>query len=192
MALAYASNTLKANLNIIIVKLLFSFKEVAYFDLALKISRIGTSFLELISVSVFPKMSRDKNKYFLRKVIHLSLGLSMAFFLFVQILAPVLIKILGGSEMIQATAILRVVVLFVPFQILGGLLGRNSLIVNGYDKDVFHSMAFSSIAYVLTIIIVYFSFGSQISILLVSLIFVFSFIVDTAYRYFMCRKYNII
>jgi PST family polysaccharide transporter len=192
MALAYASNTLKSNLNIVIVKILFSFKEVAYFDLALKISRIGTSFLELISISVFPKMSRDKNKLFLRKIIYLSLALSFAFVIFVQLLAPLFIKILGGNEMLGATYILRAVVLFVPFQILGGLLGRNSLIVNGYDKDVLYSMAFSSLIYVLTIIVVYFSLGEQMSLFLLSLIFVFSFVIDTAYRYLMCRKHNII
>jgi len=41
MALAYASNSFKANINIIIVKFLFSFSEVAFYDLALKISNIG-------------------------------------------------------------------------------------------------------------------------------------------------------
>ncbi|WP_179317152.1 oligosaccharide flippase family protein [Winogradskyella undariae] len=192
MALAYASNTLKTNLNIVIVKFLFSYKEVAYFDLALKISRIGMSFLELISISIFPKMSRDKNKFFLRKIIYLCIGLSVGFVIIVQFFAPLLVLILGGEQMTDSIFILTVVVFFVPFEILSGLFGRNCLIIHGYDKDVLYSMALSSVAYVLIIIIVYFSLGNQISLFLLSLIFVFSFMVDAVYRYIMCRKYNIL
>lgn len=192
MALAYASNTLKSNLNIVIVKLLFSYKEVAYFDLALKISRIGMSFLELISISIFPKMSRDKNKLFLRKVIYICITLSIGFVVVIQFLAPLLVSILGGEYMTDAIVVLKVVVFYVPFEILGGLFGRNCLIVHGYDKEVLYSMAFSSGMYILAITLVYFSLGNQISLLLLSFIFVLSFMVDALYRYIMCRKYEIL
>ncbi|GGH37846.1 polysaccharide biosynthesis protein [Mangrovimonas yunxiaonensis] len=192
MALAYASNTLKSNLNIVIVKFLFSYKEVAYFDLALKISRIGTSFLELISVSVFPKMSRDKDKGFLRKIIYLSSILSITFVVMVLFLAPFLVKILGGEEMLGSVSLLRVVVFFVPLQILGGLLGRNCLIVNGYEKDVLYSMAFSSIVYLISIIVLYPILYEKMTLNFLGAIFVFSFMVDTYYRYLRSKKYKII
>lgn len=192
MALAYASNTLKSNLNIVVVKLLFTYNEVAYFDLALKISRIGTSFLELISVSVFPKMSRDKSKVFLKKIIYLSLGLSFGFVIFVQLGAPLLVEILGGKEMLDAVTLLRVIVVFVPIQILGGLLGRNGLIVNGYDKDVLFSMAISSAFYIFLILFTYFMIREKMSLNLLGVIFVFSFLVDTIYRGYKCKKYKII
>src|SRR5690606_3752770 len=52
MALAYGANTLKYNLNIILVQFFFSYREVAYFDLALKVSRLGSSFLELVGIAV--------------------------------------------------------------------------------------------------------------------------------------------
>jgi len=192
MALAYASNTLKTNLNIVIVKFLFSYKEVAYFDLALKISRIGMSFLELISVSIFPKMSRDKNKYFLRKIIYICIVLSVSFVIFVQFFGPLLVSVLGGEHMTETIFILKVVVFFVPFEILGGLFGRNCLIIHGYDKEVLYSMVLSSLAYILAISILYFSLEKQISLFLLSIIFVFSFVIDALYRYLMCRKYNIL
>ncbi|WP_418510451.1 oligosaccharide flippase family protein [Corallibacter sp.] len=192
MALAYASNTLKSNLNIVIVKFLFSYKEVAYFDLALKISRIGTSFLELISVSVFPKMSRDKNKEFLRKVIYLSSTLSIVFVVVVLLFSPFLVRVLGGKEMLNSVPLLGIVVFFVPFQILGGLLGRNCLIVNGYEKDVLFSMAFSSVVYLVSIFIFYFTLKEKMSLNFLGAIFVFSFMVDTFYRYLRCKKYKIL
>lgn len=191
MALAYSSNTLKSNLNIVLVKALFSYKEVAYFDLALKVSRVGTSFLELISVSVFPKMSREKNIFFLRKIIYLSLTLSVLYVLFVEVSAPLIIFLIGGDEMLDSVPLLRVIVLFVPFQILGGLLGRNSLIVNGYNKEVLYSMAISSFIYVITILVLYL-FLDHLSLELLGVVFVFSFAFDTGYRYIKCRFYKIL
>ena len=191
MAMAYASNTLKSNLNIVIIKFLFSYKEVAYFDLAIKISQIGSSFLELISISVFPKMSREKNISFLRKVIFVCLTLSLIFVVTIQLLAPTLVIILGGEKMLDSITLLRIVVLFVPFYILGGLLGRNSLIVHGYDKDVLYSMAISSLVYI-GIAFLFYVFIDHLSLMLLGFIFVFSFAVDTLYRYLKCRIYKII
>lgn len=191
MALAYASNSLKSNLNIVIVKILFSFKEVAYFDLALKISQIGSSFLELISVSVFPKMSREKNLYFLRKIIYGCSVLSLIFVIIIQLLAPSLVVLLGGNNMDESIYVLRVVVFFVPFYIIGGLLGRNGLIVNGYNRDVLISMVISSFVYVFITFLLCL-FMDKLSIILLGIIFVFSFIVDFIYRFIKCRQYKII
>lgn len=191
MALAYASNTLKSNLNIVLVKALFSYNAVAYFDLALKVSRVGTSFLELISVSVFPKMSREKNVFFLKKIIYLSLVLSVIYVLFVQLSAPLIISLIGGEQMLDSISLLRVIILFVPFQIIGGLLGRNSLIVNGYDKDVLYSMAISSLTYGLVVLVLYLSFDN-LSLELLGAVFVFSFAFDTLYRYMKCKSYKIL
>lgn len=191
MALAYASNTLKVNFSIVVIKIFFSFKEVAYFDLAIKISRLGGAFLDLISVSVFPKMSRDKNIKFLKKVIVISLSLAFLFVLIVELFAPYLIMIIGGEEMLNATNLLRVIVFFIPIQILGSLLGRNCLIVYGYDKDVLYSMGISSLFYILILFVSYLFFN-KLSLLYVSAIFVLSFGVDTIYRYLKCRLHKII
>lgn len=191
MALAYASNTLKANFSIVAVKLLFSLKDVAYFDLALKISRLGSTFLELISVAIFPKMSREKDKFFLRKIILLCTGLSLTFVLLIQTFPVLIVEVVGGREMTSANHILKVIVLFVPFQILGALLGRNGLIVHGYDKQVLYSMGLSSLLF-LILLTVFYAFLDKLSLVVVGGIFVISFVFDTVYRYFMCKKFEII
>jgi PST family polysaccharide transporter len=190
MALAYASNTFKSNFNIIIVKFLFSFSEVAYFDLALKISNIGNTFLELISQTVFPKMSREKDPEFLKNIIILSLGASFLFIFFTQIFAAPIIGLLGGIEMMPATNILRIMVFFIPVYIMGALLGRNCLIVHGFDKQVLLSMLYSSIVY---ISIIGFLYLIDINIPLSGLILVYiiSFAFETTYRYIICKSKNL-
>jgi PST family polysaccharide transporter len=190
MALAYASNTFKSNINIIIVKFLFSYSEVAYFDLAIKISNIGNTFLDLISQTVFPKMAREKNGIFLKKLIKLSLGAALAYILFIQIFAKSIVLVLGGIEMEPAINILRVLVFFIPIYITGALLGRNCLIVHGFDKQVLLSMLYSSIVYV-TLIGVFYLIGINITLIGIILVYIISFAFETIYRYIICKSKKI-
>jgi PST family polysaccharide transporter len=190
MALAYASNTFKLNFNIVVVKFLFSFSEVAYFDLALKILNIGNTFLDIISQTVFPKMSREKDSNFLKKIIMISLFLALIFIVFIQFFGGFIVSVLGGPEMYPAVKLLRVMVLFVPFYITGALLGRNGLIVHGFDKEVLLSMFYSSLFYIIFIMILYF-LDFQISLLLIVSIFILTFALESFYRYRICRIKNI-
>ncbi|BDX39593.1 teichoic acid transporter [Tenuifilaceae bacterium CYCD] len=191
MALAYASNAFKYNFNLILVKLFFSYSEVAYFDLALKISNIGNTFLDLISQSIFPKMSREKDSKFLVKVIKISLLISFVFILFIQFFSNQIVILLGGADMLSAVNILRVIVFFIPIYILGALLGRNCLIVHGFDKNVLLSMFYSSLLYVLILSFFYY-FKINISLVTLTIIFIFSYIFESLYRFYLCKKFKIL
>lgn len=191
MALAYGANTLKYNLNIILVQFFFSYREVAYFDLALKVARLGSSFLELVGIAVFPKMSREKNKNFLLKMIYMSGALSIAYLIVIFLFAPLIVKLLGGNEMLEAIDILKIVIFSVPFQVIGAFLGRNCLIVHGFDKDVLKSMLYSGIFYIAGILVSY-KILDFTSASIIAVIFVLSFAYETYYRYLKCREHKII
>jgi len=191
MALANASNAFKYNFNLILVKLFFSYSEVAYFDLALKISNIGNAFLDLISQTIFPKMSREKDSNFLVNVIKISLLISLLFILFIQFFSNQIVILLGGADMLSAVNILRVIVFFIPIYILGALLGRNCLIVHGFDKHVLYSMFYSSLLYVLILFFFYY-FKINISLLKLTIIFIFSYFFESIYRFYFCKKFKIL
>jgi len=186
LALAYLSNTFKSKINIIILKLLFSYTEVTYFDLAIKIAEIGNAFLNLISQTVFPKMSIEKNGRFLKKVIILSLVVAFTYVLFIQIFAKPIVFVLGGIDMEPTVNVLRIFVFFIPIYITGALLGRNCLIIHGFDKHVLLSMLYSSIAYV-TIIGAFYLIGINITLIGLILVYIISFAFETTYRYIICK-----
>jgi PST family polysaccharide transporter len=171
--------------------MLFSYTEVAYFDLALKIVNICNTFLDLISQTIFPKMSLEKNAKFLRKVIKLSLIISVVAIVFLQIFSDKIIIILGGLSMLPAIEVLRVLAFFIPIYILGALLGRNCLIVYGFDRYVLISMLLSGSLYSLTLLFIN-AFNYNISILWLCFLFLFSFAVETFYRYYICRIKNLL
>jgi len=191
MALAYASNSFKANINIIIVKFLFSFSEVAFYDLALKISNIGVTFLDIISQTIFPKMSREKNKMFLKKILKITIIAAFIFILFIQLFANPIIMLLGGIKMIPAVSILRILIFYVPIYIIGALLSRNCLIIHGFDKQVLMSMLYSSIVYMLLLSIL-FILGINISLSLLILAYLLSWAFESYYKYRICVLRNIL
>ncbi|WP_367757264.1 oligosaccharide flippase family protein [Flavobacterium sp. WC2430] len=191
MALSFSVNTIKTNLNIILAKYFFTYSAVAYFDLALKIVNIFISFLDIISQSIYPKMSITKDKIFLNKILKFSLAVSLILMLAVQISSGLLIRLLGGEKMIDSINILRILAIVFPIYIMGALLGRNALIIYGHNSSVLKSMIYSGIFYVLFIFVFYY-FLKINSLQLISISFVLSFLVETIYRYKECKKFKII
>lgn len=191
MALSYSTNIFKTSFNIILVKHLFSLKEVAYFDLAMKIITLGTTFLDLISQAVFPKMSRTKDILFLKKILTLSFFVSIVMMLFIQYFAPILVQILGGGNMNEASKITRLMALNLPVYIIGALLGRNCLLIFGYDQFVLKSMIYSGVFYLFTIIVYFLTFPSpELTGFIYA--YLFSFLFETIYRYKVCDKENLL
>nr|WP_286416531.1 oligosaccharide flippase family protein [Myroides odoratimimus] len=190
MALAYASNNLKSGLNIILIKLLFGVKEVAYFDLAMKIITMGNTFSDVLNQAVFPKISREKNMIFLKKVLVVILFSTSLFVIFTFLFGEWIVRILGGVNMSNAVLVLKIVSFVVPFYAVGGLLGRNCLIVFNKDKIVLRSMIVSGILYLFLVLIYYMCRWENLEIF--SMFFLVSFMFETLYRYYYCKKEKLI
>lgn len=191
MGIAYAANALKTNLNLILVKFLLSYKDVAFFDLAIKINNLGVIFLDLVSQTVFPKMSREKNTDFLKKIIALSITISLGLVLIISVCAPLLVTLLGSSAMSQSVPLLRVLVVSLPFYIWGALLGRNCLIVNGQDSELLKSMEYSSVLY-LALVSSFVIIKVNSLMIYMSLSYVVSFAFESFYRFRMCKLKHLI
>src|SRR5690606_31919248 len=102
MGLALGSNTLKSNLNIVLIKSVLSYREVAIFDLASKLINIGVTIADIVNQTVFPKMAKDKNKVFFRKLVKVILIFSGLFVLGSVVGGPFVVHILGNSSMAEA------------------------------------------------------------------------------------------
>jgi PST family polysaccharide transporter len=191
MALSYGTNIFKTNFSVIVVKHLFSLSDVVYFDLAMKIINLGITFLDLISQAVFPRMSRLKDTGFLKKIILLSIAIAFIMMISIQILAPFLVKLLGGEQMDVAIRLTRLMAINLPIYIVGALLGRNCLLVNGFDKPILGSMAYSALVY-LILIAVYINIFPERELFFFVYIYLFSFLFESIYRYQACISRKLI
>ncbi len=188
MGLALGSNTLKSNLNIILIKTVLSYREVAVFDLASKVINIGVTIADLINQTVFPKMAKEKNKVFFKKLLKLVILFSGIFILGSLFLGPFIIRILGNGKMEDAYPVLILMSLNIPIYSIGVMLGRNCLNIYGLDKHVLLSMVYSSIVYIILYFVLSVVFKIRIEIYGFVLIYIFSFFIDTFYRYIICYR----
>ena len=192
MGIAIGSNTLKSNLNTILIKNVLSFREVAIFDLAYKVVSIGLTFIDLINQTVFPRLAREKNKYFFKKLIKLVSIISIIAIIAIIAFGEFIVNLLGNYSMTDAYPVLVIMSILIPVYSLGSLLGRNCLNIYGYDKQLLYSMLFSSLFYVVVFCTVKYVFHYDFSIFSFVWIFLISYLVDTLYRFVACKKLKLI
>jgi PST family polysaccharide transporter len=193
MAISYGANVVKTNLNLIVAKHFFSFSEVVFVDIALKITNIATTFLDMISQAVFPQMSVLKDKKLFSKIMNVALFVSMILMIAIQLFASKLVGVLGGSTITidEAVKLTRIFALNLPIYISGALLGRNCLLIYGYDKKILQSMVYSAIVYISLLIL-----GSRLmpslNLSVFGFIYLISFLFETLYRFHACKTNNLL
>lgn len=192
MGLAVGSNSLKTNLNIILIKSVLSLREVAVFDLISKIVFIGNTVIDLISQTVFPKIAKDKNKLFFKKVIKLVLIFSFGMIVCNVLFGKFAIGLLSAGKMLDSYHLLILMSLIIPIYSLGTMLGRNCLNVHGQDKHVLYSMAISSLVYVVIFLFFKNILNWDFDIYLFTVIYLGSFLIDTIYRFVVCKRLSLI
>ena len=109
--------------NKVIVGAFLGMGEVAYYDLAEKVINVLKIPQGLISQAIFPKVSLDKNRVFLKKAFKLSMIFNISIFVIVFFCSKQVVQILGGDKMENAIDVLRILSLTVP------IVGINSYLV---------------------------------------------------------------
>ncbi|MCA0365851.1 MAG: oligosaccharide flippase family protein [Bacteroidetes bacterium] len=155
MAFAYISNAIKSNFSIVLIKPLIGYQNIAYFDMAQKVVNIFTNFLDLISQAIFPIILKTENIDFLKKIIKISVILSLFISTINFLLAEYIVRILGGVEMSKSIIYLQLLGLNYTPYIFAALIGRNCLIVFNRDFEVLKSMFFSGLFFIFFIFFIY-------------------------------------
>ena len=130
--------------------------QVAGFDSSLKIVMLGVIPFEMLQQAVFPTISRTKNKGMLKKIVYASLIIGCIVGLITNLLSDYLMLLFGGEAMLQYSSVLKVLSILSPFVALTFVLGTCSLVAFGYYKEYNFSLIFTSIIYILVLLILYF------------------------------------
>lgn len=124
---------LYVNTNKLIIGTFLCMTELSYFDLAEKIRNVMKTPQGILSQSLFPKLSREKNVHFIRKSFWLSLMFNLLLFAIVFILARPIIMLLGGTALLPAQPIVRILLLTIPIIAMSDVLGIQTLVSFGFD-----------------------------------------------------------
>jgi PST family polysaccharide transporter len=132
-------------------------EQVTGFDTGLKIVMLGVVPFEMLQQAVFPTISRTKNKGMLKKIAYAALIIGSFVGLLTFLLSDNLMFLFGGDEMLKYSTVLQFLSILSPFVALTFVLGTCSLVAFGYYKEYNFSLIFTSITYILILIVLYFT-----------------------------------
>ena len=146
----------------IIIGSLIGLKEVAYFDLAEKILSAFKSLIVIISQTIYPKISREKNKLFTRKMFLMTFVLISILVLFVFILSGYIVEFFLHSAINQVENIISILILGALFVVISNFASNQMLIPNGYDRYVMKATIVSMFMYFISILLLYLIVGLEL------------------------------
>lgn len=132
-------------------------EQVTGFDTGLKIVMLGVIPFEMLQQAVFPTISRTQNKGMLKKIVYAAFIIGAFIGLITYLFSDNLMFLFGGDEMLKFASVLKVLSLLSPFVALTFVLGTCSLVAFGYYKEYNFSLIFTSIIYILVLIVLYFT-----------------------------------
>lgn len=164
--------------------------EIAYYDLATKMVNIGNYFLDLITVTTFPVLSKTKKIKSTRTLFKVTLIFSIIFYMLINYFGEYAVLLIGGEEM-KNTALLFPLVGFFIFRSSSYFIGNAILIVNNKTKPFIISLLASGITYFLIMSAIYF-LRININLKLLIVVSLFSLFIEVFYRLYACKKNNLL
>lgn len=183
------SISLYVSTNKVITGAFLGMTEVAYYDLAEKLTSVLKIPQSILSQSLFPKISKEKNLGFIKRVFMLSLGLNIALFVGMVTFSHYIILFLGGRQMLPAIIVVNILAITVPIIAMSNIYGIQLLIPFGYNRSFSRVILSSGIVYILLIATLWRTIG--FSIISISVVTVITEIFVTIYMFYYCKKYHL-
>jgi PST family polysaccharide transporter len=183
------SAKLYVSMNKVIVGVFLGMREVAYYDLAEKIITILKTPQVILSQSLFPKISKEKDLNFIKRIFTLSTGVNIIMFLGILIFSKYIILGLGGEQMLPALNVVNILAITIPVIAMSNIFAIQLLIPFGYNKAFSRVIVTSGFIYLFQIIVFWKLIG--FNIINISLVTVITEIFVTTYAFYFCKKYHL-
>ncbi len=187
--LSNVSVRLYVGTNKVIVGAFLGMAEVSYYDLAEKVIAALKIPHGVLGQALFPKISKERNLHFIKRIFNLSLLLNLILFVVIIVSSKLIVQLLGGQEMLDAKTVLNILLITVPIVGMSNIFGIQMLIPFGYSKSFSRVIVSSGLIYMIQALIVWGTIG--FSIISVALITVVTEIFVTTYMFYYCRKYKL-
>jgi O-antigen/teichoic acid export membrane protein len=175
--------------NKVIIGAFLGMTEVAYYDLGEKIVSIMKIPQSLLSQTIFPKINKEKNINFIKKVFKISVFTNIILFIGVIVFSKFIVLLLGGNEMIDATWVVNILAISVPIIAISNIFGIQILIPFGKQKLFSQIIISSGLIYIIQILLIWIIW--EINIYSVSIITVTTEIFISITMYYYCKKSNL-
>lgn len=189
MFISNVSISLYVSTNKVITGFFLGMTEVAYYDLAEKLISILRIPQSILSQSLFPKISKDKNINFIKRIFKLSLILNITMFLLILIFSKYIITILGGEQMLPAWLVVNIMALTLPITAMSNIFGVQMLIPFGFNKAFSRVILTSGLVYLFQLLLLWVTLG--FSIVSITIVTVNTELFVTTYMFYYCKKHRL-
>lgn len=143
--------------NKVIIGSFLGMQEVAFYDLGEKFLNLLKIPITIISQVLFPKMAHNFNKKLVLKLIKIVAIGTILITLLLEYFSSNIIEFFAGAEMLGAVSAVNILLLAVTPLVISNLLGVQTLLAKGYNKEFFKVVFSSLIVYLTYIVFCYFT-----------------------------------
>ena len=164
--------------------------EVAAFDVAQKVLNGGMVPIQMLNQALYPNLSRSRDRAMLPSLLRIVALLIAAITVVLFALSDPIVRILSHGELSEASALLRLLCLYLFFSGFSVFFGTSVLVAFGRQRPFNISVICSTAALLLCYsVMIYFHLNS---IYLYALALIVAEVVVLGYRAFFVRKYGLI
>jgi PST family polysaccharide transporter len=172
---------------IVIIGSFFGLTEVAFYDLAIKISALGRLPFNLINQTVYPRIAKTKDMLFAKKITIFSLFFSIFLYILVIFFNEKIIFFLGGEELLPAYWIILLLCLTIPTSAVSYQLGNCVLVTMGKSREFNLSVIYQVVLYLIIVGILWLS--NNITLINIASSLVVAAIFEVSYRYYHAKQF---
>lgn len=169
---------------------LFSKGNVAGFDISIKIIFVFIIPFEVLQQFLFPKVVKGLSLLKLRKIIILTLIISIFISLLIFCYSKQILCVFGGIEMVKYSYILNICLILIPIVSLTTIISNCNMIAKGYYKLFNWSIIFTSVIFI--VLILFMSFFGILSFVNLIIVRVMIDLLQLLIRVYFSFKYKII
>ena len=172
--------------NKVVVGMFLGMSSITFYDLAEKIIAVAKIPQNILSQSVFPKISLEKNIIYIKDIFKVSIIMNFIISVIVLIFAKQLVLLLGDSTMLPSIEIIQILVFSVVIIAMGNVFGIQTLIPFGYNRIFTRVVLRSVILYFFLLFLVWITLGFSIKNISIILVIVETF--STLNWYYFCKR----
>ena len=118
----------------VVIGIFLGMKELAFYDLAEKLVNLLKFPQGILTQILFPKISKDKNLNFVKRVFKISLIINVVGYVIFVVLLKEIIIVLGGEKMLPAFSAAIILGVTAPLIVMSTVFGLQTLLPFGHNK----------------------------------------------------------
>ena len=143
------------NTNVIFVGILLSPENAGLYGGAEKLLFAITTFYAPLIETIYPYISRTKNKLFIKKILKTTIGMNTIGCLTAFVIAPFIVPLILGKAFTPSIQLFQWMLIVAFLHLPGSMIGYPVLGALGYEKTANRSVIFGAIVHVVLIAILY-------------------------------------